>query len=265
VTADDVYRWAKFRIYGDPDANEGTEPPRFYRLHSVLAWKRAISHFMPNNNVPWNDVAQVGNPTRSPAMSRLTRAMRRFQTQRRGVASKVRRPLTPKEYESIIECLWKLENKELGLCGAAFFTFQFSMIGRVDDAAKFREADLKAYPPFPDYGITARLPWSKNVTDERDAPQQVLCGAMDTRFDPLSNMALWLEYHYELNPGQNAFIFGYEGLDDPIRIKETIRRVLNEVLRGNEFSVATVGLLGTHSTRKFAVTFARGNGCSKVR
>jgi hypothetical protein len=78
-------------------------------------------------------------------------------------------------------------------------------------------------------------------------------------------MALWLEYHYEVNPGQNAFIFGYEGLDDPIRIKETIHWVLNEVLASTELSVDTVGLLGIHSTRKFAVTFAHGNGCSKVR
>jgi len=123
------------------------------------------------------------------------------------------------------------------------------MIGRVDDAAKFRETDLKAYPPFPDYDITARLPWSKNVTDERDAPQQVLFGAMDTRYDTLCNMTLWLEYHYEVNPGQNAFIFGYEGLDDPICIKETICPTLDEVLEGTKFSIDTTGLLGTCSTR----------------
>lgn len=131
---------------------------------SILFWRgrEPLVTSCQNNNIPLNDVAQIGNPTCSPAMSWLTRAMRHFQTELSGVASKIRRPLMHKEYKSIIESLWKLQNKELRLCGAAFFTFHFSMIGRVDDAAKFWEADLKAYPPFPDYGNTARPPWSKN-------------------------------------------------------------------------------------------------------
>jgi hypothetical protein len=219
---------------------------------------------MPTSNIPWNDVNEQGNPTRSVAMARLVKAMRRFQTQRRGVSSQVRRPLTPQEYESIIKACWKVDNKELALCGAAFFSTQLSMIGRVDDTAKFREEDLQAYEPYPDYGITARFPWSKNVSDERDAPRQPMYGAMDPRYCPLANLGPWLEYHYELFPNENAFIFSYSGLDDPIRIKERIRRVLGDALNGEGFQVDQIGLLGTHSIRKCAVTFARGNGCSRV-
>ena len=213
ITGDDFYRWCKSRIYGDPDANETVVPPNKCRLHSVLAWKRAVSHFMPTNNIQWNDAIQQGNPTQSSAMSRLVKAMRRFQTQRWGVSSQVRRPLTPQVYEAIIEACWKIDNKELDLCGAAFSSTQLSMIGRVDDMAKFREDDLKAYEPYPDYGITARFLWSKNVTDKRDAPRQAMYGAMDPRYCPLANLGPWLEYHYELFPGKNAFIFSYSGLD----------------------------------------------------
>ena len=104
----------------------------------------------------------------------------------------------------------------------------------------------------------------KNVTDERDAPPQVIFGAMDTRFDFLSNDGLWLEYHYMVNPGENEFIFGYEGLDDPIQIKERLSRLLGDTLRDTDFNLDRPGLVGTHSIRKMAVTFARGNGCSKV-
>jgi hypothetical protein len=68
-----------------------------------------------------------------------------------------------------------------------------------------------------------------------------------------------------LDPQENEFIFSYCSLDDPIRIKERIREALNDVLRGDGFTVARVRVLGTHSVRKFAVTFACGNGCSKVR
>ena len=87
---------------------------------------------------------------------------------------------------------------------------------------------------------------------------------MDTRYDVLSNLGLWLEYHFELNPGENEFIFGYSGLNDPIRIKERLARQLKEILLSDSFMSTRAGLLGTHSVRKMAVTFARGTGCTKV-
>lgn len=62
------------------------------------------------------------------------------------------------EYEATIKACWKLYNKELALCGAIFFSTQLSMIGRVDETAMFREEDLWAYEPYPDYGITTRFP-----------------------------------------------------------------------------------------------------------
>jgi hypothetical protein len=264
IHADHVYRHFKDRVYGDPDADECSTPPLHFRLHSVLAWKRNISYFMPNNHQQWNDARQEGNPTRSLQLSRLTKAMRRFQTQRRGVASSVRRPLTTGEYEQVMEAYWRADNRELGLCGAALTSFQLSVIGRLDDCSKFRLPELLSYAAYPDWCITGKLNWSKNVVDERDCPHQVLIGAMDTRYDVLSNLGLWLEYHFELNPGENEFIFGYSGLNDPIRIKERLARQLKEILLSDSFMSTRAGLLGTHSVRKMAVTFARGTGCTKV-
>ena len=92
----------------------------------------------------------------------------------------------------------------------------------------------------------------------------MIFGAMDTRYDVLSNLGLWLEYHFELNPGENEFIFGYSGLNDPIRIKERLAHQLKEILLSDSLMCARAGLLGTHSVRKMAVTFARRTGCTKV-
>ena len=103
-------------------------------------------------------------------MARLIRHMKRFQMQHRGVASQARRPLTNAEYEHVIETYWRIPNRELGLVGAAASAFQLSMIGRQDDIAKFREADLQPYLLYPNYGVVGRLPWSKNVTEEGNAP-----------------------------------------------------------------------------------------------
>jgi hypothetical protein len=58
---------------------------------------------------------------------------------------------------------------------------------------------------------------------------------MDTRYDILSNLGLWFEYHFELHPGENELVFGYSGLDDPMRIKEHLARQLNEIVLSNSF------------------------------
>ena len=100
--------------------------------------------------------------------------------------------------------------------------------------------------------------------EEKDAPPQVLLASMDTRYDCISNLGLSLEYHYELNTEEHEFSFAYSGLDDPIRIEERLRHQLTDVLKEDEFVMDREGLLGTHSVRKMAVTFAQGNGCTKV-
>ena len=102
---------------------------------------------------------------------------------------------------------WKLENKELSLCAAAKLVVQFHLIGRSDDVAKFRLEDLSPCDQYPDYGFFGRLAWSKNVIEERDSPLQILFGAMDTRFCSQANLAVWLEYHFELNTESNDFVF----------------------------------------------------------
>ncbi len=86
----------------------------------------------------------------------------------------MRSPLTPQEFEHIQEAYWKIPNRELGLCGSALNSFQLHMVGRLDGSAKFREADLKAYIVYSEFGVWACLPWSKNVVEERCAPPQVL-------------------------------------------------------------------------------------------
>ena len=88
---------------------------------------------------------------------------------------------------------------------------------------------------------------------------------MDTRFCSQANLAVWLEYHFELNPEPNDFVFSYKGLTCPIHIKEKFQNLMRVEFSAPDFETEKPGLLGTHSVRKCAVTFARGVGCSKVR
>ena len=131
----------------------------------------------------------------------------------------------------------------------------------MDDTSKFCEADLKPYTLYPNYGVTACLCWSKNVTDEIDAPDQVLFGAMDPKYDVLSTLGLWSKYHCQTNPEPNEFIFGCYGLDDPVCIKEQMSHILKHILSQMNLNGRR---LGAHSLWELAVTFAHGAACSKV-
>ena len=171
--------------------------------------------------------------------------------------------MTAQEYEQLIEIATQNQNSEIGTWLAAFNAFQYNLIARVDDTSKWRAPDLQPFDEFENYGITARLCWSKNVMEERDAPTQILFGAMDWRYCTLSNLAPWLEYHFTLNPEENDYFFGIQGNSDPTSIKTLAAYHLRDVLQDDEFSPFADGLMGTHSLRKFAVTVARRNGCSK--
>ena len=265
ITDEDICKWMKFRVYGDENADAATTPPIFHRHNTVLFWKKAVSHFMVNNHMQWNQETGTGNPTKSPLIHKLLGHIKRMQVQRRGKPSQARRAFSPEEYEQAQEMFWQLPDKEEALCSAAYFAFQFHMMARLDDTGKFRQPDLQPYPSYPEYGILSRLPWSKNVNDERDAPLQLVLGANDPHYDVLSLMGLWLEYRFENNPEENEFIFCIDGEDDPLRIKDRLRDILTSITGRDDFIVRDLGPTGSHSIRKFSVTFGRGNGCSKVR
>jgi hypothetical protein len=145
--------------------------------------------------------------------------------------------MTPEEFKQLKELIWCLKDKEAAFVLLHIIVFN-AMIGRLDDTAKFRQPDLQPYPKYRDYAIIGRLPWSKNVNEERDAPQQLIFGVMDPRYDTLSLLGLWLE---------NEFIFCLDGFEDPIRSKERVRQVLSMVLSDDQFHARDLGLLGSHS------------------
>jgi hypothetical protein len=64
ITPEQLVRWMKHRIYDDAEADPDIDRPKL-RSSTILFWKKAISHFMPNKRTDWNELANVGNPTRS--------------------------------------------------------------------------------------------------------------------------------------------------------------------------------------------------------
>lgn len=263
VTPENMVAYIKIQVYDNEDADPDIDPPVHFRSNTVKFWKKAWSYFMVNRSMPWNEVARVGNPTRSHNILTLIRSMKRMEVQRRGKPSQARRAFVAAEYENAIEYFTHNSDKEVGIWLAAYFSTQLNLIARLDDTAKFRLPELQPYHQFPNYGVTGRLCWSKAVMEERDAPRQLLVGAQDWRYCVLSNMAQWLEYHFTLNPEPNEYVFGIAGMDDPISIKGSASYHLRQLLRGNDFIHLVEGITGSHSLRKLGVNIARGNGCNK--
>ena len=171
------------------------------------------------------------------------------------------------KYIASFSSLQDQTEEEIGVWLAGYLAFMYNMIARLDDTAKFRAPDLKAFFQFVNYGITAKLCWTKNCLEERDPPTQVLFGSRDWRYCVVSHLATWLELHFELNPEDNEFFFGARGATDPDAIKASAAYYLRALCKNDNFVLELMeeieGKTGTHSVRKFACNKSRGNGCSR--
>ena len=96
--------------------------------------------------------------------------MNKMEAARRGKPSQACRALVAREYEAILGALAEHSDIEVGTWLSAYLTFMYNMIARLDDTSKFRSPDLQPFLQFPDYGVTAKLCWTKNCMEERDPP-----------------------------------------------------------------------------------------------
>ena len=76
---------------------------------------------------------------------------------------------------------------------------------------------------------------------------------------------MWIEFSIGAYEVDQEFVFNFRGLDDPVRIKESADLLLKKVLASKEFEEVEIvlGNKGTHSMRKFSVSFPRLNGFGK--
>ena len=145
----------------------------------------------------------------------------------------------------------------------ALCTFQFHMIVHIDDCCKFLKENLTSNRRFP-FTLAAKLCWSKNVKEEREAPKQVLIGSMSTIYCVLLTLAVHLETSIESSVSQTSrFVFDIQ-TDSPKNAKNRAYRILrDDVWAKSEFEKVVTGLIGTHSLRKYPSTHAQRNGCSR--
>ena len=141
-------------------------------------YKKALSYYMPNRLIGWNAISKTGNPTRSIPVNELIKAVKKKEVRRQGKPSSARRPLEPDEFELMLDMCNNLNRIDKQYMVPAYCRVQYTMVARLDDTCRIEEQDLKPNPQFP-FSLLCRMCWSKNVLEERDAPDQILLGAMD--------------------------------------------------------------------------------------
>jgi hypothetical protein len=172
LTPEDIKRWMCVKAYGMPEPGPNNHPTEC-RSTSIEFWKKAISSFMPNRLMSWNVLNNVGNPTKSIVVNDLIKAIKKREVRKQGKASAARRPLEHDEFQNILLHLRGHADPIKRYALPGFFVFQYNLIARMDDTCKFKIENLTQCHDF-DFALKGRLCWSKNVNEERDAPNQII-------------------------------------------------------------------------------------------
>ncbi len=245
VTADQVAAYLNNKAYGTPTPGPNDRPHQG-RSNSLAFQKKAISHFMPLRTMQWDDIHLRGNPTRSTAVNDVIAKVKKFEVRQEGVSSQARRPLEWEEFYLLLVLIRHLfADSDVWFFLTAVFCLQWQIIGRIDDVMKLAKGSLLFNPREP-YTLNVKMTWSKNIREEREAPTQILFGAMDPIVCPLLNIAMWLEGGEDYG----LLLFGNH------RSNRAVSSLLESIFNNVLFCKIKEGLLGTHSIRKGAASYA---------
>ena len=71
LNPDRLMEWFNFMTFGVVNPPNGHDMPPLLRHSTIMYRKKAISSFMPNRLMVWNEISLVGNPTRSAKLNDL--------------------------------------------------------------------------------------------------------------------------------------------------------------------------------------------------
>jgi hypothetical protein len=268
LNPDRIMEWFNNEIFGEALPPNGHDLPPLVRSNTIKYWKKALSSFMPNRLMVWNEISLVGNPTRSTKLNELLRYVKKKEVRHQGVPSQARRSIKAAEYCRTIDILKEEDNAIIWRYGIpAIMNYQFHMISRIDDATQVKMENLAPHDRF-DFLLKTKLNWSKNVNEEREAPWQAVIPASNPIYCVHLSLALWLEVSISRNPtaALTPYLFAFS--DDGsipgggLKTKKTVQNIFqSNIFNLPEF--AQTGPLGSHSIRKYASSDCRNKGASK--
>jgi hypothetical protein len=101
----DIYRYLANKAYGTPEPGRDDLPHKC-RSSTIKYLTKAISQYMPQWNMVWDEVRKEGNPTKSQAVLGLIKEIERHEVRGMGVASAARCPMEWDEYIMLLGLLF---------------------------------------------------------------------------------------------------------------------------------------------------------------
>ena len=252
ITADDVVHYFNFKAYGTPEPG-ANDFPKLCRSSTLFYQKKAISYFMPRQNMQWDDVAHRGNPTKSTAVNKVIVEIKKHEVRGTGVPTSARRAVEWQEYIDVLTAtrrIFSSGNPDAMIRLLAILTLQWHFIARIDDCMQLATTTV-LYNYSAPFTLYIKMVWSKNIRSERESPTQILLAAMNPLVCCLLNLAVMME----TVGTEGSMLFGGS--------HKTASNHLKQVYSSPFFSSTRPGKLGTHSMRKGPATFASRFGMPK--
>ena len=213
---------------------------------------------MPRKNMKWDPVTLTGNPTMSCEVNDLIRYVERAEVQGWGAPDQSRRALEWSEFINVLLCIRTFFATGTGATRAliypllAILTLQWQLIGRIDDVMQLEKSCIARCYAY-DFALTAQIKVSKTTKKKQDSRTQIIFGAMEPLVCPLLNLAVFLESE---STAGTLLLFGQ-------RSARSVQDAMRSIWDCPFFRKIRSGLLGTHSFRKGAATFASRCGMIK--
>jgi hypothetical protein len=118
------------------------------RANSIEFDKKALSYFMPRNKIAWDDLTQMGNPTRSTEVNELIEHVKTLEGRGRGKKSQARREITLHEFKMLVGALRKMAEGDgpagelVAYATVGVLTFMWHAIARGDDSMQLQSSVL---------------------------------------------------------------------------------------------------------------------------
>ena len=253
ITDLDVVSYFNFKAYHNANPSSPSDQPIYCRSSTLEYKKKAISSFLPHQNMPWDDITQKGNPTRSRAVHHMIQKVKVHEVRGTGVKSNARRAVEWEEFVNVLVAVREIysESKEYSMLMAlSVLTLQWQLIGRIDDIMQLRTSTV-LFNVRDSFTLHIKMSWSKNIRTEMQSPTQLLLAAMDPIICPLLNLAVFIETF----GGHGGLMFD--------RAKKTTTNLIDVILASSNFRAQRAGRVGTHSFRKGSATFASRFGLPK--
>ena len=79
----DSVKFITFKAYGIKEPTD-QDCPTYARSNTLKYWKEALSSFIPNGHMQWNNISNVGNPTRSTDLNDVIKKVKQAEVCQQG-------------------------------------------------------------------------------------------------------------------------------------------------------------------------------------